>query len=273
MRGMASSALDPRFFLATSNPWTDHSLPEDEDSSGPNFGVPGGTGSYSSALSPSPAGPTLEGTQEYKDYLDTGSKLRSALQPNQVTMPRAIIGSLLSRRNPMLGSVITGDFQRQRQIQPLDLFLQVGKRLGKEKRSDDGAVEIIEPIRFIEAQALKRGLVEDEVRTRRHAPMIACRHLEFKRAAASTDEKRGDGPWREIHQLAPSPSWKLIKRGTGPALIYKTTLFRTLQLAVARAETAGVAHPLFRGIVEPHLAPFSGRHWDHHRPKMKCPTR
>lgn len=120
MRGIASSALDPRFFLGTSNPWTEHNLPEDEDVSGPNFGVPGGTGSYSSALSPSPAGPTLEGTQEYKDYLDTGSKLRAALQPNQVSMPRAIIGSLLSRRNPMLGSVITGDFQRNRQIQPLE---------------------------------------------------------------------------------------------------------------------------------------------------------
>lgn len=120
MRGIASSALDPRFFLGTSNPGTEHNLPEDEDFSGPNFGIPGGTGSYSSALSPSPAGPTLEGTQEYKDYLDTGSKLRSALQPNQVSMPRAIIGSLLSRRNPMLGSVITGDFQRNRQIQPLE---------------------------------------------------------------------------------------------------------------------------------------------------------
>jgi hypothetical protein len=91
------------------------------DMTPPDLGatVPG-AGSVSSALSPSPAGPTLEGTQEYKDYLDTGSKLRSALQPNQVSMPRAIIGSLLSRRNPMLGSVITGDFQRNRQIQPLE---------------------------------------------------------------------------------------------------------------------------------------------------------
>jgi len=153
MRGMASRALDPRFFLGTSNPGTKNNLPEDEDFSGPDFGVPGGsgnyssalspipagkrnpwaddedmagmgvpggTGRYSSALSPTPAGPSFEGTQEYKDFSDVGSRLRAALQPNQVSMPRAIIGALLSRRNPMLASVITGDFQRQRQIQPLE---------------------------------------------------------------------------------------------------------------------------------------------------------
>ncbi len=143
MRGIASSALDPRFFLGTSNPWTEHNLPEDEDVSGPNFGVPGGTGSYSSALSPTPAGPTLEGTQEYKDYLDTGSKLRSALQPNQVSMPRAIIGSLLSRRNPMLGSVITGDFQRQRQIQPLEQqFGLLGNIIAQNRAMQKGNLDL-----------------------------------------------------------------------------------------------------------------------------------
>src|SRR5258705_13693840 len=81
-------------------------------------GIPSGA-PLAPALSPNRQ-PSLEGTSEYQDYLDTGSKLRSALQPNQVSMPRAIIGSLLSRRNPMLSSVSTGDFQRNRQIQPLE---------------------------------------------------------------------------------------------------------------------------------------------------------
>ena len=95
---------------------------DDTDPSMPDMGasVPGSTGSASSALSPSRPSPTLQGTQEYQDFADTGAKLRSALQPSNVSMPRALIGAVFARRSPMLASVITGDFQRQRQIQPLE---------------------------------------------------------------------------------------------------------------------------------------------------------
>jgi hypothetical protein len=95
---------------------------DDTDPSMPDMGatVPGSTGSASSALSPSRPSPTLQGTQEYQDFADTGAKLRAALQPNPVSAPRAMLGALFARRNPMLASVITGDFQRQHQIQPLE---------------------------------------------------------------------------------------------------------------------------------------------------------
>src|SRR5882757_50899 len=81
----------------------------------------GGRTDYSGAIAPtSPrVQPSLQGTNEYQDYLDTGAKLRAALQPNPVSTPRALLGALVSRRNPQLGSVITGDYQRQRAIQPL----------------------------------------------------------------------------------------------------------------------------------------------------------
>jgi hypothetical protein len=40
-------------------------------------------------------------------------------------------------------------------------------------------------------------------------------------------------------------------RSTQGPLVLETTVFRTLQSALALAETAGVARPLFRAIVEP----------------------
>jgi hypothetical protein len=110
-----SPALRPMYFKK--NPFA----PDFSEPAPPNIGsgVPG-SGNISSALMPASPGPSLQGTQEYQDFNDVGSRLRQALQPNQVSMPRALIGALLSRRNPMLGSVITGDYQRQKQIQPLE---------------------------------------------------------------------------------------------------------------------------------------------------------
>jgi len=75
------------------------------------------SGTFSSAISS--RGPSITGTKEFQDYLDTGEKLRAVLTPNPVSMPRALLGAFVGNRNPMLGSVITGDFQRQRAIAPL----------------------------------------------------------------------------------------------------------------------------------------------------------
>lgn len=50
---------------------------------------------------------------------DIGEKLRAAYQPNPINFPRALLGALVSNRNPQLGNLITGDYQRQRAIQPL----------------------------------------------------------------------------------------------------------------------------------------------------------
>jgi hypothetical protein len=86
---------------------------------------------YSGAIAPtSPrVQPNLQGTNEYQDYLDTGAKLRAALNPAPVSTPRALLGALVGHRNPQLGAVITGDYQRQRAIQPL---MQQEEILGKQ---------------------------------------------------------------------------------------------------------------------------------------------
>ena len=120
MNGMASRALDPRFFLGANNPFTPRTSPaySDEEMAAPDLGMPSAP-NYASAFSPTRQ-PSFEGTDEYQQYSDVGNRLRQALQPNQVSMPRALIGAFLSRRNPTLGSIVTGDYQRQRQIQPLE---------------------------------------------------------------------------------------------------------------------------------------------------------
>jgi hypothetical protein len=47
-------------------------------------------------------------------------------------------------------------------------FFEVGECLRKEKGRDYGIEEIIQPIGLIEAETLKGGLVENEVRPGRH---------------------------------------------------------------------------------------------------------
>src|SRR6266568_5208324 len=136
---MSSRAMSPMFFKK--NPWA----MDDSELTAPidMAPVPGSTGSVSSALSPAPAGPSLQGTDEFQQYTDVGNKLRQALQPNQVSMPRALIGALFARRNPMLSSVITGDYQRQKQIQPLEQqFGLLGNIIAQNRAMQKGDLDL-----------------------------------------------------------------------------------------------------------------------------------
>jgi hypothetical protein len=75
-------------------------------------------------------------------YTDVGAKLSAALQPNPISTPRAILGAVISRRNPQLGNVITGDFQRQRAIQPLMEQEQLlGQQLNMGRQTENQNVE------------------------------------------------------------------------------------------------------------------------------------
>src|SRR6266568_1089286 len=136
---MSSRAMSPMFFKK--NPWA----MDDSELTAPidMAPVPGSTGSVSSALSPAPAGPSLQGTDEFQQYTDVGNRLRQALQPNQVSMPRALIGALFARRNPMLSSVITGDYQRQKQIQPLEQqFGLLGNIIAQNRAMQKGDLDL-----------------------------------------------------------------------------------------------------------------------------------
>src|SRR5579885_1325897 len=116
------NALDPRFRF--NNPVWDvaygGSGTDDELPVAPTFNMqPDAGGAYSLAMHPSMPQPSIQGTQEYQDFENVGNRLRAALQPQSIPTWRAILGSFVGARNPTLGSVITGDYQRQRQIQPL----------------------------------------------------------------------------------------------------------------------------------------------------------
>ena len=93
-------------------------LPDDgtpDDMTAPN--LPVAAGAFSPSIqSAAPQGPSLEGTDVYGGYQQNLSDLRQAIQPQHVNTGRAILGGLLG---PRLGSVITGDYQRQRALQPL----------------------------------------------------------------------------------------------------------------------------------------------------------
>lgn len=117
---MAITAINPKKFLGANNPFTPMGPATEDSAIAPDFGaVPSSSGTFSSAISSPAIQPSLRGTKEFQEYSDVADKLREALNPHPVSTPRALLGALISRRNPMLGSVITGDYQRQRAIQPL----------------------------------------------------------------------------------------------------------------------------------------------------------
>lgn len=73
---------------------------------------------------------------------DIGTKLQSALQPNPISTPRALIAALVSRRNPQLGGIISGDYQRQRAIQPLMAqYATLGDQIATERQYENQAIE------------------------------------------------------------------------------------------------------------------------------------
>lgn len=47
-------------------------------------------------------------------------------------------------------------------------LFEVGQSLHEEKRRDDGKEKIAEPVGFVDAEALKRGFVENKVGAGRH---------------------------------------------------------------------------------------------------------
>jgi hypothetical protein len=119
---MANPALDPRFRF--NNPvwdvaYGDSGLDEEAPAAPAFDTVPGYRGASDLAAALVSPQPSLQGTQEYQDFVNTGNQLRAALTPKPIGTARALLGAFVSARNPTLGSVITGDFQRQRRIQPL----------------------------------------------------------------------------------------------------------------------------------------------------------
>lgn len=132
-----NSPLNPLFYNAARKQNFSYPLGDASDMEpAPDIG---GSTNYSGAIAPSTprVQPSLQGTNEYQDYLDTGAKLRAALNPNPVSTPRALLGALVSRHNPQLGSVITGDYQRQRAIQPLMQQEQLlGTQLDRQRQLD-----------------------------------------------------------------------------------------------------------------------------------------
>jgi len=49
-----------------------------------------------------------------------------------------------------------------------DFFFEVGQGFGVEKRRYDVVEKIVEPVRFVQTEGLKSGLIEDQMRTCRH---------------------------------------------------------------------------------------------------------
>lgn len=96
---------------------------------------------YASALSPN-----LSGTRQgpsilpalQSQYQDAASRLQ-AIQPPQST-GRAILGALVSRRNPQLGDIISGQYQYQRALAPLVRdFSIAGNQLTQERELENQA--------------------------------------------------------------------------------------------------------------------------------------
>lgn len=68
---------------------------------------------------PPPTGSTIEGTREYQDFNTVGNKLSAAYSAPHAGMLRQVLGAIISKRNPGLGGIVSGEAQRQRKIEPL----------------------------------------------------------------------------------------------------------------------------------------------------------
>lgn len=131
-----SKLINPKVFMGASNPWSGYDVADTEVGPAPDISShpdmsPGGT--LSSAITPSK--PSIQGTKEFADYQDLGAKLKDALTPQPISTGRALLGALVGARNPVLGNIITGQFQRQRQIQPLMQQYQIaGDQINRERQ-------------------------------------------------------------------------------------------------------------------------------------------
>ena len=57
-----------------------------------------------------------------------------------------------------------------RRFSSADFFLKIREGFSEEKRRDNRAEEMVEPIRLVQAERLERRFIENEVRTGRHVP-------------------------------------------------------------------------------------------------------
>jgi hypothetical protein len=74
-------------------------------------------------------------------YEETAGRLRNALQPPQVSTPRALLGAFVSQRNPQLGDIIAGQYQYKRALAPLMQEYQLaGDELNRQMQIQNQAI-------------------------------------------------------------------------------------------------------------------------------------
>jgi hypothetical protein len=73
---------------------------------------------------------------------DVSQKLQSAYEAPRPGMFRQVAGALLSRRNPAIGGLVSGETQRQRTIQPLEQQYQlISGQIGATRAADTQDIE------------------------------------------------------------------------------------------------------------------------------------
>lgn len=103
---------------ALSDPYSPDDAESDMESDSPEGSSPDARSVTSGAAGPRPLSPS-----PYEPYLsgmsDISQRLMSAYQAPRPGAFRQIVGALLSKRNPQLGGLVSGELQRQRTIEPL----------------------------------------------------------------------------------------------------------------------------------------------------------
>lgn len=116
--------LDPRVFLGTSNPWTQTSssnYDESDPMTPPDIGVSRSPIS-SPAMNPSGYQPDVTKDIYEPQMRNLNAQLQEAYKPPPMGVGstlRHVLGAIVSNRNPQLGSIVSGDYGRERNINAL----------------------------------------------------------------------------------------------------------------------------------------------------------
>lgn len=126
MATTARRQIDPSVFAHAFTPWPGGAFPgsygEEEDAPEMSMATPPSSSFGASAFAPSSSQPDVTRDIYAPQLHDVGEKLSAAFQPPKLGFGgnlRALAGALVSRRNPQLGSIISGDYGRMRNISAL----------------------------------------------------------------------------------------------------------------------------------------------------------
>ena len=190
--------LNPQTFAGAYSPWTSGSssyagdenpAPDDAMQPAPVNGRSGV--SLSPAFNPNTSGQPDVTRDIYQPQLrDISSRLRETYSPPEGGVGstiRHVLGALMSQRNPQLGSIISGDYQRQRQIAGLTKQYGLTEDAIKQDQSQKAA-------------ALNTQNIQSEISTR---------------TSTAEHQRQQEDYWNRLANVKEAPPEKTIQKKAG----------------------------------------------------------